>query len=195
MQERQEEKDVAALRRLREANDADAAALCEAMKHSYGVPAALEHAGTYATVVIDPPWPVDFSGKPSSKETFKTLRRQSGAYPGKANPRHPSYTAIPYRTLSVDDIKGLPVGDILDADAWVFLWTTQRFLPVSFGVLDAWGLAYCCTFTWHKIWGVKPFNRPMYSSEFCILGAEGKAEVHRRARVFHGVHLAESARA
>lgn len=91
----------------------------------------------YSTIVADPPWHYD-------------ARPVGGATPGTMGQAQP----FPYSTMSVDEVCALPVGDLAGADAVLWLWTTNRYLPDSFRVLAAWGFTYRQTLVWGK-------NNPM----------------------------------
>jgi N6-adenosine-specific RNA methylase IME4 len=83
--------------------------------------------GTYRVIVADPPW----------------------AY--EKRPRDPSQRgATPYPSMSLDEIKALPVDSLAANDAVVWLWTTNAHLPDAFEVLRAWGFHYKTTLTWVK---------------------------------------------
>ena len=105
----------------------------------------------YRTVVIDPPWPVE--------KIARVVR--------------PNQVAMPYRTMSVEEITRCPVRDLLAPDAFVFLWTTQKYLPASFRCLEAWGLTYRYTLVWKKPGGFQPYNSPQYNGEFVVVGSRG----------------------
>lgn len=63
--------------------------------------------------------------------------------------RHPSNH---YPTMSIEQIKALPVGDVASKHAWLFLWTTWPHLPQALDVITAWGFAYSsCFLTWVKL--------------------------------------------
>lgn len=86
----------------------------------------------YATIVADPPW--------RYREGFgSTWTRKSG----RRNP-------LPYPSMGVDEIAALPIAGLADDDAHLYLWTTNRYLPESFGVLRAWGFRYAQTLVWTK---------------------------------------------
>ena len=68
----------------------------------------------YNIIYADPPWHYGSWGKAEP-----THRPHSKVYP------------MPYQTMSVDDIKALPVGEIADTNCELYLWTTQRYLPVA----------------------------------------------------------------
>ena len=112
--------------------------------------------GRYSTVVVDPPWPIQ-----------KIVRRV-----------RPNQTArLDYPTMSVAEIQALPVNGLLDDDAFVFLWTTQRFLPTSFDVVKAWGLTYRFQMVWHKPGGIQPYGLPQYNGEFVTVAVKGDPDL------------------
>lgn len=87
----------------------------------------------YRTIVADPPW--DHSdGTGVNVPTGKV-------------------TAIPYRSMTVDEIKALPVKGMatnVDQDAHLYLWTTSRYLRHAFDIARAWGFHYAATLVWCK---------------------------------------------
>ncbi len=88
----------------------------------------------YRTIVADPPW--DHSDGTG-------VNMQHG---GKV-------TALPYATMTLPEIKALPVYDLsnnVDHDAHLYLWTTSRYLPESFGVARSWGFHYVAPLIWCK---------------------------------------------
>jgi N6-adenosine-specific RNA methylase IME4 len=75
--------------------------------------------GPFRCIVADPPWAQGLTGG--------WKRRPNRA------------KALPYPTMTVDQIKALPVGDMAEPDAHLWLWTTNAFLEDGFTVLRAWG--------------------------------------------------------
>jgi N6-adenosine-specific RNA methylase IME4 len=58
---------------------------------------------------------------------------------------------LPYATLAISEIAALPVQDLVHLDgAHLYLWTTNRFLPDAFDVLDVWGFGYSQLLVWCK---------------------------------------------
>ena len=106
--------------------------------------------GKFNVMVIDPPWPVE------------KIERE--VRPNQTKP-------LDYPTMSVEEITSLelPSAD----DCHLFCWTTQRFLPVSFKILESWGFRYVFTMTWHKPGGFQPIGLAQYNSEFCLYGRKG----------------------
>ena len=94
----------------------------------------------WRTIVVDPPW--DYSDT-----TFR-----EGAGHGEKYANRP----LPYGTMTLDDIKALPVDRWADDDAVLFLWATSRYLPDAFRVVEAWGFRYVQMLVW-----VKPGPMPL----------------------------------
>lgn len=128
----------------------------------------------YATIVADPPWRyeefVGFSGpRPGPDETGKrpvpTVRRSR---------------PLPYPSMEVGEIAALPVEQMAAKDAWLWLWTTNRYLPHAFPIMAAWGFKYAAQVVWHKGSGVSPFSQSPVSSvtdaEFLLVGRRGRAK-------------------
>jgi N6-adenosine-specific RNA methylase IME4 len=84
----------------------------------------------FATVLADPPW----------RFTNKT---------GKIAPEHKRLAR--YTTLTSDEIKVLPVGQITTAKAHLYLWCPNALLPEGLQVLKAWGFVYKSNLVWHKV--------------------------------------------
>ena len=112
--------------------------------------------GPYPTVVVDPPWPIHIG-------QYRTFRGEL------------SERSEPYEMMSLDEIAALPIGDILEPDANVFLWTIQRYMPVAFNILAGWGLRYRFTMVWHKNRGSQFHNGPSSNIEFVIVGGKGRS--------------------
>jgi N6-adenosine-specific RNA methylase IME4 len=94
----------------------------------------------YRTIVADPPW--DYTG---------TTFRQGAGHGAKYKNR-----PLPYGSMTTAEIAALPVSEISEDDATLFLWTTSRYLPKSFAVVEAWGFRYVQMLVW-----VKPGPTPM----------------------------------
>jgi len=107
--------------------------------------------GKYRCVVVDPPWPMK-----------KILRRQ----------RLMQTEPLPYSTLSLKQIKALPVQDLMADGCHIYLWVTQRFLPAGLEILKAWKVKYQCVLTWVKNVGFTPYSW-MYSTEHVLFGRRG----------------------
>jgi len=118
---------------------------------------ASEIVGQFRTLVIDPPWP-----------TQKILRDV-----------RPNQDVFDYPTMTIDEIRKLPIADLAYPDGChVYLWTTHKYLPVSFGLFKSWGVRYQCLMTWHKNVGPTPFSW-MYDTEHVLFGRIGTLKLLR----------------
>lgn len=89
-------------------------------------------AGTtkYKTIYADPPW------------HFQNAT-------GKVAPEHKRLAR--YHTMSLADIMALPVAEIADDKAHLYLWVPNAMLPDGLRVLDAWGFEYKTNIIWEKV--------------------------------------------
>jgi N6-adenosine-specific RNA methylase IME4 len=121
---------------------------------------------SYRTIVCDPPWDYGTDhGRWPSSTPGKPIHRES----------------IPYPAMSLLALTALPIGALAEKDAWPALWTTNRFLPQSFGLLGAWGFEYRQTLVWAKR-GPSPFGGTWAANgaEFLIAAARGTPRVKER---------------
>ena len=95
-----------------------------------------------------------------------------------------------YPTMTTADICALPVGDVADNDAVLFLWATWPMLPDAMRVVSAWGFEYVTGFPWVKILGQPSQTlfgeleiRPHYGTGFWIRGASELVMIARRGDV------------
>jgi N6-adenosine-specific RNA methylase IME4 len=107
--------------------------------------------GPFQVIVADPPWQYD------------------------------SGNSLPYPTMPLEDIKAMPVREIADENAILWLWTTNAHLCVAFEVVEAWGFEYKTLLTWVKDrMGTGEWLRGQ--TEHCLLAARG------RPVFLHGSH-------
>jgi N6-adenosine-specific RNA methylase IME4 len=84
----------------------------------------------YNTIYADPPW--RFQNRTT-----------------KASPEHKRLYR--YETMSLEDIKSLPVSDFSDSKAHLYLWIPNAMLPDGLAVMDAWGFEYKSNIVWEKV--------------------------------------------
>lgn len=83
----------------------------------------------YGIVVADPPWAF------SDKLTMSDVKRGAEAN---------------YSTLTMADIRNLPVQDLCAPDALLALWVPSSLLEDGLGVMKAWGFVQKQIYTWVK---------------------------------------------
>lgn len=83
----------------------------------------------YNIIYADPPW---------------SYRVWSDKCKGRSAESH-------YSTMSLEDIKALPVGELADKDCVLFMWITFLLLREAWDVVEAWGFTYkSVAFVWVK---------------------------------------------
>lgn len=93
----------------------------------------------YQTIVADPPW--EYEPFAASAATGQDRRKGGVAWAKKE---------LPYTAMSLDEIAALPIPALADRDCRLFCWTTSRYLPETFPLLEGWGFTYKQTLVWHK---------------------------------------------
>ena len=53
--------------------------------------------------------------------------------------------------MTLEEIAGLPIGDLVEEPAHLYLWVPNALLPEGLAVMRAWGFAYKTKLVWHKI--------------------------------------------
>ena len=85
--------------------------------------------GGFQTVLADPPW---------------RFRNRTG----KVAPEHGRLSR--YETMTLDDIKALPVDGATAENAHLYLWVPNALLPEGLEVMQAWGFRYVSNVIWAK---------------------------------------------
>jgi N6-adenosine-specific RNA methylase IME4 len=84
----------------------------------------------FRTILADPPW--QFQNRT-----------------GKVAPEHRRLTR--YGTLTLEEIKQLPVERAAAETAHLYLWIPNALLPEGLEVMEAWGFHYKSNIVWHKV--------------------------------------------
>lgn len=84
----------------------------------------------FKTILADPPW----------QFTNRT---------GKMAPEHRRLNR--YGTMTLQEIKDLPVAEVAASPAHLYMWVPNALLPEGIEVLRAWGFEYKSNIVWHKI--------------------------------------------
>ena len=84
----------------------------------------------YKTIYADPPW--QFQNRT-----------------GKVAPEHKRLNR--YSTMTLDEIKQLPVDEVADDKSHLYLWVPNALLPDGLEVMKAWGFEYKTNLVWEKV--------------------------------------------
>jgi len=102
----------------------------------------------YQIIYADPPWNETGGGK---------IKRGAD--------RH-------YKLMKTSEIINMPVLDIVDDNAHLYLWSTNKFIPDALRVMRAWGFEYKTMITWVKDrFGLGQYFRGQ--TEHCLFGVRG----------------------
>ena len=121
----------------------------------------------YQIIYADPPW------------SYRVWRKKEH---GRTAESH-------YSTMTIEDIRALPVGQLADKNCILFLWVTFPVIREAFTVIDAWGFTYkTVAFCWVKqnrkspslFWGLGHWTRA--NAELCLLATKGSPK-RQSARV------------
>jgi len=106
----------------------------------------------YRVIYADPPW----------------------AY-GNTQPDYQTEQRDHYPVMKLSEICAIPVSDITEENAVLFLWVTSPILEESFQVVKAWGFLYKASFVWNKV----KHNMGHYNSvrhEFLLVCTRGSCQ-------------------
>ena len=127
--------------------------------------------GPFRCIVADPPWKYGkwgaFGGGDKNTQP-----------PGRG---FTTNNPLPYPAMTVQEITELPVDGCSADDCDLYLWTTQKYLPDAFSVMQAWGFKYCQALTWCKApRGLGQGGLFCPTTEFVLLGRKGRMPKGKR---------------
>ena len=116
----------------------------------------------YQIIYADPPW--EYSSDPNSKRGIWGLAHQQ------------------YQTVTIEDLKKIPVQNIADDNCILFMWATFPNLQQALDLMKAWGFTFkTVAFVWEKLdkttntpkkYGLGWYTRS--NCEIVMLGRKGK---------------------
>jgi N6-adenosine-specific RNA methylase IME4 len=131
---------------------------CDNARKVSAVPAVVKTAaGMFSAILVDPPWDWGDEGDVNQM--------------GRAKPD--------YATMSMGQLRALPVGKMASPDCHLYLWITNRSLPKGFELLEAWGFRYVTCLTWPKpSFGMGNYFRGQ--TEQVLFGIKGSLGLKRK---------------
>jgi len=89
----------------------------------------------YRTIVADPPWEIG---------ALPNIRIPQGViHDGRPDP-------MPYACMSLDDLAALPVRDLAERRAHLYLWTINSYLEDAYEIARLWGFKPTTLLVWAK---------------------------------------------
>lgn len=120
--------------------------------------------GPFQVIYADPPW--SYGNKQFNPKT------------GRATSTADDH----YGTITLADLKVLPVPDVVGDDALLFMWATSPHLDQAIELGRAWGFVYkTVAFVWEKV-RKNPGAYTMSSVELCLVFKRGRIPTPRGAR-------------
>jgi len=95
--------------------------------------------------------------------------------------------------MDMKEIESLPIAETTDENSVIFLWTIQKYLPLSFTLLDKWGFRYQRTLTRNKKNGMFLFGFH-HRNEFVLFGYKVKLEMYPKQKSIPNVFTGKSER-
>lgn len=116
----------------------------------------------YQIIYADPPWKLK-AGTPNLHKKKQGNRE------------------LLYPTLAIQEIKDLPIQGIVDNDAVLFLWTTNKYIESSYSIARCWGFEPSTMLVWCK----KPKGRGLggtfgMSTEYLLFCRKGSYKAKSR---------------
>lgn len=109
----------------------------------------------YSTIVADPPWEV---GRASTN--WGRTEREA--------------TELDYPTMDVEEIAALPVRDLAERDAHLYIWTINSYVEDTYQIARDWGFKPIRLLTWAKQpIGMAPGGTFSSTSEFILFCRKG----------------------
>ena len=109
----------------------------------------------YRTILADPPWDVQQLGRLGAE--------------------------MHYDLMSLEQIAAMPVGDLAEDDAHLWLWVTNATLRAGYDIAEAWGFTVRSPLTWIKFrLGLGNYLRN--STEHLLFATKGKAPVQYKSQ-------------
>ena len=130
---------------------------------------------TYSIIYADPPW--HYNGKMQFDRSGTT----------KENPNWQrdifiSSACFKYPTLPTKDLMTLPIENIAEDDALLFMWSSSPHLEQAISLGKAWGFEYkTVVFVWNKM-NHNPGQYTLSYCELCLLFKRGRIPKPRGAR-------------
>lgn len=120
----------------------------------------------YRTIVADPPWDVKRLQSPGAKgfgSNVEVLRS----------------VALPYQTMTVEEIAALKIP--AEKDAHCYIWTINKYVEETYSIMRSWGFRPVELLTWAKTpMGLGMGGAFVNTTEFILFGKRGNLAANSR---------------
>ena len=125
----------------------------------------------FRCIVADPPWPYKAPGQFGDTLEHRPNRDQTLGRFGAGSKQR-------YGSMTMNDLKALPVSAVTEPPAHLYLWTTNAFLCEAHELAKAWGFRPNTVLTWGKVRDTgEPSMRMGYyfrgATEHCLFAVRG----------------------
>lgn len=95
----------------------------------------------YRTIVADPPWTIPFGSRrtPSGRGGWAAAKWDRA-----------EVADLSYPTMSIAEIAALPVREMAADSAHLYVWTVNRYIEETYGIVRSWGFKPAQILTWCK---------------------------------------------
>lgn len=115
----------------------------------------------YGVIYIDPPW------------SYKNKKTGGSMTSGSEDK---------YDTLSIEDLRDLPIKNLSYKNSVIFLWGTTPLLPEAIYLMKEWGFTYKTTIYWRKIMSLGMGFWFRGQVEYILFGTRGKVKAFRQQK-------------
>lgn len=129
----------------------------------------------FDVIYADPPW--HYNGKMQFDRSSKSVENMDFK-----RPIFISSAAFKYPTLTLDELKIMPLKEIAKDDCLLFMWTSSPHLSQAIELGKAWGFEYrTVAFVWDKM-SHNPGKYTLSNCELCLVLKRGRIPQPRGAR-------------
>lgn len=119
----------------------------------------------FKTIVADPPWPYG-----TRDAITRSIKNDGNPALGVGD--------TGYQFMTMSDLCAMPVADVCDNSAHLYLWTTNSFLREAHDLVEAWGFKVKTCLTWGKVKadGTASMKTGYYfrgATEHCLFAVRG----------------------
>ena len=117
----------------------------------------------YNIIYADPPWSYDNKSMKYSADDETNIAADQQ-----------------YNLMTLEDLKAMPIKNITEKNAVLFMWCVNPLMPEAFDLMKAWGFKYKTMLTWKKSSGTGYWFRGV--TEHILFGVRGDVSAFRSGK-------------